>query len=178
MPSPSGRHLSRLIERALAGEEVIVAKSGKPLVRITPIAPKEAGVGERSRDGHLQEGWDDPMTEAELPNGKAERSSRIEATPRYSHVPVGVWQPQLMTPSMRGLLEESAVERWVSVVALIEIAVQAQKGKLELPLHREYFLDQITALRAKSLPIEAEHCFTMFSLPRHHGDPFDRLLIS
>jgi len=86
--------------------------------------------------------------------------------------------PERLTPSMRGLLEDPAVERWVSVVALIEIEVKAQKGKLELPLHREYFLDQIAALGAKLLPIGAEHCFTMFSLPRHHGDPFDRLLIS
>ena len=86
--------------------------------------------------------------------------------------------PQLLTPSMRGLLEDPAVERWVSVVALIEIAVKVRKRKLELPLQREYFLDQIEALSAKLLPIEAEHCFTLLSLPRHHGDPFDRLLIS
>jgi prevent-host-death family protein len=29
-------HLSRLIERALAGEEVIIAKAGKPVVRLVP----------------------------------------------------------------------------------------------------------------------------------------------
>ena len=30
-------HLSRLIERALAGEEVQIARSGEPLVRLVPI---------------------------------------------------------------------------------------------------------------------------------------------
>ena len=30
-------HLSRLIQRALAGEEVIIAKAGKPVVRLVPI---------------------------------------------------------------------------------------------------------------------------------------------
>lgn len=29
-------HLSRLIERALAGEEVVISKHGKPLVRLIP----------------------------------------------------------------------------------------------------------------------------------------------
>lgn len=32
-------HLSRLIQKALAGEEVIIAKAGKPVVRLVPIEP-------------------------------------------------------------------------------------------------------------------------------------------
>ena len=30
-------HLSRLLERALAGEEIVVAKAGRPLVRLAPV---------------------------------------------------------------------------------------------------------------------------------------------
>ena len=30
-------HLSRLVERALSGEEVVLAKAGKPLVRLVPV---------------------------------------------------------------------------------------------------------------------------------------------
>lgn len=30
-------HFSQLISRALTGEEIIIAKSGKPLVRLTPV---------------------------------------------------------------------------------------------------------------------------------------------
>jgi prevent-host-death family protein len=32
--------LSRLVERALAGEEVVIARNGEPLVKLVPI-PKE-----------------------------------------------------------------------------------------------------------------------------------------
>jgi len=32
--------LSRLVERALAGEDVVIARNGQPLVRLVPI-PKE-----------------------------------------------------------------------------------------------------------------------------------------
>jgi prevent-host-death family protein len=39
--------LSKLVERAMAGEEVIIARAGKPVVRLVPIresdAPRKGG---------------------------------------------------------------------------------------------------------------------------------------
>lgn len=32
-------HLSRLIERARQGEEIVIAKGKEPVVRLTPVAP-------------------------------------------------------------------------------------------------------------------------------------------
>jgi prevent-host-death family protein len=41
-------HLSRLVEQAAAGKEVIIAKAGKPLARLVPLAnvvrPKKFGL--------------------------------------------------------------------------------------------------------------------------------------
>jgi prevent-host-death family protein len=34
--------LSRLVERALAGEEIVIARNGKPLVRLAPV-PENRG---------------------------------------------------------------------------------------------------------------------------------------
>ena len=34
-------HLSRLLERAHSGEEIILAKAGKPYARLMPLAPSE-----------------------------------------------------------------------------------------------------------------------------------------
>lgn len=31
-------HLSELVERAAAGEEIVIAKSGKPMARLIPVA--------------------------------------------------------------------------------------------------------------------------------------------
>ena len=41
-------NLSKLIERAEAGEEVVIARNGKPAVKLTPVeaAPASAGVEE------------------------------------------------------------------------------------------------------------------------------------
>ena len=32
-------HLSRIVDRAAAGEEIILAKAGKPLVKLVPVSP-------------------------------------------------------------------------------------------------------------------------------------------
>jgi prevent-host-death family protein len=36
-------HLSRLVEEAASGEEIIIAKAGKAIARLVPLAEKEAG---------------------------------------------------------------------------------------------------------------------------------------
>jgi prevent-host-death family protein len=33
--------LSRLVERALAGEEIVIARNGKPLVKLVPVATEK-----------------------------------------------------------------------------------------------------------------------------------------
>ena len=40
-------HLSRLVERAAAGEEIVIAKAGKPIARLVPLAtavPRRLGL--------------------------------------------------------------------------------------------------------------------------------------
>ncbi len=59
-------NLSRLIERALTGEEVIIAKAGKPIVRIVPIEPSKPILGAARGLITLKPGWDDPLTDAEI----------------------------------------------------------------------------------------------------------------
>ena len=40
-------HLSRLIQRALAGEDVVIGKAGRPLVRLIRIEPDRPCSGAR-----------------------------------------------------------------------------------------------------------------------------------
>jgi prevent-host-death family protein len=37
--------LSRLVEAALGGEEVLIARNGAPMVRLVPVAPKDGLAG-------------------------------------------------------------------------------------------------------------------------------------
>jgi prevent-host-death family protein len=58
--------LSRLIERSLAGDEVIIAKAGKPLIRLVAVKTEP-----RRKFGFAKglvsdtPGWEKPMTQAE-----------------------------------------------------------------------------------------------------------------
>jgi prevent-host-death family protein len=55
-------HLSRLVEEAAAGEEIVIAKAGKPLVRLTPFVPARA---ERKLGFLAGKGWETPDCWAE-----------------------------------------------------------------------------------------------------------------
>lgn len=59
-------HLSRLLERVHAGEEIILAKSGKAYARLVPIRD-EAPYRQPGRlKGHVGEAFFEPLPEAEL----------------------------------------------------------------------------------------------------------------
>jgi len=60
-------HLSRLLEQAHAGEEVILTQGGKPCARLMPLAPVPA----QRRSGRLEgqidtAGFFDPLPASEL----------------------------------------------------------------------------------------------------------------
>lgn len=64
---------------------------------------------------------------------------------------------------------------FVSVASAWEIAIKHATGRLDFPLER--FNAILEASGMVHLPILAAHAIAAGSLPRHHGDPFDRILI-
>jgi prevent-host-death family protein len=40
-------HLSRLVERAAKGEAFIIAKAGRPMVKVVPLHPRDIGTSQR-----------------------------------------------------------------------------------------------------------------------------------
>jgi prevent-host-death family protein len=60
--------LSRLLERVEAGEEVIIARAGKPVARLVPLAtdkpPRQPG--QLKGRLHVPDSFFDPMSEEEL----------------------------------------------------------------------------------------------------------------
>jgi prevent-host-death family protein len=57
--------LSRLLDAALAGEEVIIAKAGKP-VRLTPIAGQKRTPGVAASKARLTDAFFEPLPESVL----------------------------------------------------------------------------------------------------------------
>ena len=57
--------LSQLLDRALAGEEIVIARAGKPLVRLMPVdtrTPRKPGLAE----GRVTDAFFEPLPEEEL----------------------------------------------------------------------------------------------------------------
>lgn len=69
-------------------------------------------------------------------------------------------------------------ERLVSVASIWEISIKFGIGKLPLPRSPdEYVPTHLQAVAAASLPVDEADALAVASLPRHHGDPFDRMLV-
>jgi prevent-host-death family protein len=58
-------NLSQLVERAAAGEEIIIAKAGRPLARLVPLAKRTAPRPLGLFAGEVEVGpdFDDPLPE-------------------------------------------------------------------------------------------------------------------
>lgn len=67
----------------------------------------------------------------------------------------------------------------VSAVTIWEMAIKVAVGKLELPGVDLAHLDElITACGFRELHVTAKHATGVATLPLHHADPFDRLLLA
>lgn len=64
----------------------------------------------------------------------------------------------------------------VSMASIWEIAIKAGLGKLTVDL--DELIDNVGRDGFELLPITAADCVAITRLPRHHGDPFDRMLIA
>jgi PIN domain nuclease of toxin-antitoxin system len=81
--------------------------------------------------------------------------------------------------SQRAIIEDPSVDRVVSVASAWELAIKFGLGRLELPEPpASWFPSRVQQLVASVVAIDAEHALAVADLPRHHGDPFDRLLIA
>jgi PIN domain nuclease of toxin-antitoxin system len=64
---------------------------------------------------------------------------------------------------------------YVSAISAWELAIKAEIGKLKAPDDLEA---QLRASRFVPLPVTVAHALAAGKLPRHHSDPFDRMLVA
>ena len=70
-------------------------------------------------------------------------------------------------------------ECFVSVASGWEIAIKVSLGALKIEGALDRFLpEQLAANGFQPLPIDLKHCARVATLPFHHRDPFDRLLVA
>ncbi|HEX5475111.1 MAG TPA: type II toxin-antitoxin system VapC family toxin [Vicinamibacterales bacterium] len=84
--------------------------------------------------------------------------------------------PERLSRAAASALRKSTTVREVSVVSLVEIAVNQTRGKLTFG--KADVMAGIEDLQLRILPYSAQHAFRLFDVPTHHADPFDRQIIA
>ncbi|MBT2517680.1 type II toxin-antitoxin system VapC family toxin [Streptomyces sp. ISL-90] len=80
-----------------------------------------------------------------------------------------------LTGDHRDLISDAANSALVSAMTVAEIAIKSSLGKLDAP---DDLLPTLDAGGFEHLPFEASHADVLRTLPWHHRDPFDRMLIA
>ena len=95
-----------------------------------------------------------------------------------------VWLWMLTAPERIGdgatdAIASSGNQLLLSAASSWEIAIKYQLGRLPLPEPPEsYVPSRMRLTGVESLPVTHSHALRVASLPPHHRDPFDRLLIA
>ncbi|WP_427162111.1 type II toxin-antitoxin system VapC family toxin [Aliinostoc sp. HNIBRCY26] len=88
-------------------------------------------------------------------------------------------QPERLSEEAITHIADETNELWLSVASIWEIGIKVAIAKLPLPEPPDsYISSRMGLLGMKSLEITATHALKAASLPLHHRDPFDRMLIA
>ena len=68
-------------------------------------------------------------------------------------------------------------DRYLSAASLWEVAIKSAQGKLP-PISEQQVAEAARDLVVTILSITPQHVYRVFSLPVHHRDPFDRIIIA
>jgi PIN domain nuclease of toxin-antitoxin system len=80
-----------------------------------------------------------------------------------------------LSESIQQLIDDPSNEVVASAASVWELEIKRAKGKLTLP---GSVLQGLALMRIAAISIDAEDADAAAKLPRHHADPFDRMLIA
>jgi PIN domain nuclease of toxin-antitoxin system len=85
--------------------------------------------------------------------------------------------PKLPTTARDLILAETSTI-YVSTASIWEIGIKHSLQRGDMPVSGKAALHYFREAGYRILPIEAEHAVAVETLPLHHQDPFDRLLVA
>jgi len=96
--------------------------------------------------------------------------------------PCWLWMqasPERFSARARAMLDDADNVLLLSPVSAWEISSKYALGRLTLPIPpEEYVPSRMKSSGVDALPLQHSHALQVASLPWHHQDPFDRLLIA
>jgi PIN domain nuclease of toxin-antitoxin system len=88
-------------------------------------------------------------------------------------------EPKRLGENTKSLLRSRKNQLYFSAASSWEISIKAGLGKLPLPESPDnYISSRMANLKILPLDVKHYHTFIVYTLPLHHRDPFDRILIA
>ena len=84
----------------------------------------------------------------------------------------------MLSRSAQRILEDERNEFYFSSINIAEIAIKHVKNPLLMPLTPEQVREAALENNLRELDFGSSHAVALASLPLHHKDPFDRMLIA
>ena len=92
-----------------------------------------------------------------------------------------VFETGKLPPQFSGMLADPNVELFVSAASVWEIAIKhamLRGGEPMIAMSGREAANEFIRAGMTLLSVTANHAAMVDSLPRHHGDPFDRMLVA
>lgn len=84
-----------------------------------------------------------------------------------------------LTKQARKIFLDEKNSFFLSLASIWEMSIKSSLGKLKLrPSLERFILNELQENGIEQMPISFQHIMKVRSLPFHHRDPFDRLLIA
>jgi PIN domain nuclease of toxin-antitoxin system len=81
-----------------------------------------------------------------------------------------------LSRKVHALLSSPEAQPLISAISMMEIAMKHDAGKLKMGAAETR--QAIRDLGLQVIPFDSDHALRLYGLPRHHRDPFDRMLIA
>ena len=86
--------------------------------------------------------------------------------------------PEKLSLQARTQVEDASNRLFFSAASVWEIAIKVSIEKLRLSISPEQMVQLLGRAGFLEVPIESQHAARVATMPLHHRDPFDRLLVA
>ena len=156
--------LSALVEAVNAGEEVVIARAGKPVARLVPYRaqaePRGPAVGKAGSGSRTTS--TPPCRKTRSDCSRAIRRDAAAAPARHPRVSMVAWTTRRLAAAAREAIAHAEMVA-VSAASAWEAAIKARLGRLRLP---EPFATGVTDSGFSELSVRFAHAERAADLPR------------
>ncbi len=172
--------LSRLVDGAAAGEEVIIARAGRPVARLVPLESQNSGQPSDGLACSMDRSRSRPTSMRRCQTICWTRLKGADAGfARYANVLLwAIGSSAKLDQTTRCALEEAGNDVLFSAASIWEITIKAGLRRADFNVRPNVIAEAARRMGFDELPVCAGAAMLVADLPLYHRDPFDRLLIA